>query len=209
MSIKHISFKHGWFYHYRLHTLKVDSLCNDNLFQLKTYLESMFDSCPDEYFNSGPRSSSLRFNFANINLHRIEGHEICSLARLGLQNPAKLSAHTKVQVYMLEKDDKTLAVEVPLWLHPKELDSYEKLFHTQKPLTGHIDALRIEDGKIWIWDYKPYAEKEKYASTQVYFYAYMLSKRTQIPLDTFMCGYFDDTQAYIFKPEKLMDNLPV
>lgn len=200
MVIKHTSFKHGWFYHYRLHTLKTERLCQKNLETLKDYLSDMFCSCPDDFFNSGPRSSSLKFNLKNLELFEVQGHEVSDLARLGLQNPRKLSAHSKVQLFMLERDDKTLAVEVPLWLNPDELDSYNELFGTQEPLTGHIDALRIEGGLIWIWDYKPGANKEKFAATQVYFYAYMLSKRTNIPLDMFRCGYFDDNIAYVFNP---------
>ncbi|MBU4503046.1 MAG: PD-(D/E)XK nuclease family protein [Nanoarchaeota archaeon] len=75
-------------------------------------------------------------------------------------------------------------------------------------MTGHIDILRIEDEKIWVWDYKPNAHKEKYASTQTYFYALMLSKRTGIPLDDFRCGYFDQNHAFAFKPEeKIISNI--
>ena len=77
---------------------------------------------------------------------------------------------------------------------------YEELFGTTEPLTGHIDLVTIEDGKIWVWDYKPNAHKEKYADTQVYFQSLMLSKRTGIPLDKFRCGYFDWDRAYMFKP---------
>ena len=102
---------------------------------------------------------------------------------------------------MLENDENTIAIEVPLWLEANEIELYENLFQSKNPLTGHIDLIRIEDGKIWIWDYKPSAKREKYASTQVYFYALMLSKRTGIPLDNFMCGYFDSANCYIFKPE--------
>ncbi|MEA3431023.1 MAG: PD-(D/E)XK nuclease family protein [Nanoarchaeota archaeon] len=200
MVIKHVSFKHGWFYHYRLHTIKTQSLCKNNLESLRNYLNYVFESCPDEHFNSGPRSSSLKFNLNDVNLVKISGHEVSSLAKLGLDISRKLSAHSKVQLFMLEQDNKTLAVEVPLWLHPEELESYTQIFNSDEPLTGHIDALRVEDGKIWIWDFKPKAEKEKYASTQVFFYAYMLSKRTNIPLDSFRCGYFDEKIAYVFNP---------
>lgn len=203
MTIKHISFKHGWFYHYRVHMIKTIDLCTKRYDSLKLYLDRMFESCPDDYFTIGPRSSSLKFNLNNLDIHKIEGHEICYLAEQGLSNPRKLSAHSKVQLFMLERDDKTLAVEVPLWLHSEELYSYDKIFETEEPLTGHIDALRIEDGKIWIWDFKPGADKEKYAATQVFFYAYMLSKRTQIPLENFRCGYFDERSAFIFDPNKL------
>ena len=88
-----------------------------------------------------------------------------------------------------------------LELEKDELENYNFLFDSNEPLTGHIDILRIEDEKIWIWDYKPNAFDEKYASTQIFFYAIMLSKRTNIPLENFRCGYFDDSYAFMFKPE--------
>jgi hypothetical protein len=61
--------------------------------------------------------------------------------------------------------------------------------------------LRIEDGNIWVWDYKPNAAKERYAATQVQFYSMMLSKRTGIPLEKFRCGYFDEDIAFAFRPQ--------
>ena len=103
---------------------------------------------------------------------------------------------------MLEKDNKTVAVEVPIWLEPDEIEFYEELFQTNEQLTGHIDLLRIEDEKIWVWDYKPNAQKEKFASTQVFFYALMLSKRIGLPLDKFRCGYFDSNYTYVFNPNE-------
>jgi len=104
---------------------------------------------------------------------------------------------------MLENDNKTVAIEVPLWLNNNELSLYNEIFNSKDTLTGHIDILRIEDEKVWIWDYKPNAIKEKFASTQIYFYALMLSKRTGISLDNFRCGYFDSKDTFIFSPENV------
>ncbi len=163
----------------------------------------MFDSCPNDYFNSGPRSSALKFRLENLDLKQVTGHEISDLARHGLrinQDRYKTN-HMKVQVFMLENDDKTISIEVPIWLKKEELDLYKTLFDSDEPLTGHIDVLRVEDGKIWIWDYKPNACNEKYAATQVFFYALMLSERTKIDLDNFRCGYFDSFYAFVFKPD--------
>jgi len=92
-------------------------------------------------------------------------------------------------------------VEVPIWIKKDELNNFNGIFDSDEPLTGHIDILRIEDGKIWVWDYKPKAFDEKYAATQVFFYSLMLSKRSGIPLSRFRCGYFDERYAFIFKPE--------
>ena len=201
MVIKHTAFKHGWWYFYRVHTQKTEGLA-DKFPELKQYLSDRFISCPNEYFEVEPRSSKLRFSLSNLKITHIPNHEVATLARLGLQaNESRFASnHSKVQVFMLENDANTIAMEIPLWLHHDELQHYEKIFACKTPLTGHIDLLRIEDGKIWIWDYKPNANFEKYATTQVYFYAYMLSKRTGIPLDQFRCGYFDAINTYVFDP---------
>jgi len=163
----------------------------------------MFENCPNDYFEGGPRGSALKFNVPNLNTTCLTGQEVSSLADLGLNHNAERykSNHSKVQMFMLENDKNTIAVEVPIWLESKELDCYNRLFNSDEPLTGHIDVLRIQDGKIWVWDYKPNAHKEKYATTQIYFYSLMLSLRTGIPLEKFRCGYFDKYYTYVFKPE--------
>jgi len=207
MVIEKTCFMHkGGFYHYRVNFPKLQLI---NQFpELKGYLEKMFSECPDEYFDKGPRGSCLKFPLNNLNLKEIRGHEVNMMARMGLMDSQEKTAHTKVQCFMLEKDTKTVAVEVPIWLEPEELESYEELFQSREQLTGHIDLVGIEDGKIWIWDYKPNAQREKYASTQIYFYALMLSKRTDIPLENFRCGYFDSHHTYVFNPsESLLPQL--
>ncbi|MBS3162655.1 PD-(D/E)XK nuclease family protein [Candidatus Woesearchaeota archaeon] len=203
MVIKKVSFKHGWWYFYRIHEPKTDQLTKQ-FPELKYFLYDVFNNCPHDYFAVDPRSSKLHFNLSNLNLKPIQNHEVNILAKNGLETNANrfTTAHPKVQMFMLEEDSSTIAIEVPLWLHANELSGYEKIFNSKNPLTGHIDALRVEDDKIWIWDYKPNAHKEKHASTQTFFYAYMLSKRTQIPLENFRCGYFDSNNTYVFNPEK-------
>ncbi len=205
MVIRHTSFDHkgGW-YHYRVHAIKLSELCKDNLFSLRKYLESVFEECPHDYFQIGPRSSALRFKLDNLDLKSAKNHDLCDWTRLGLEKYSERydTAHSQVQVFMLENDDRTVAVEVPLWLEAEEVEFYQSLFKTNEPLTGHIDLLRIEDNKIWVLDYKPNAHLEKFAATQVYFYALMLSKRTKISLEKFRCGYFDGKDCYLFKPDE-------
>lgn len=198
--IIHKSFNHGWFYHYRVHLVKLKKLCNDKFSSLEKYLLNVKDYCPDDYFFKGPRSSRLKFS-SKLDVKNIKNHEVSKLALLGLELKKFSTAHSNVQMFMLQNDSKTISIEVPIWLMNNEISGYENLFNTLEPLTGHIDILRIEDNKIWIWDYKPNAFKEKYAVTQTNFYAIMLSKRTGIPLEYFMCGYFDAMDAFIFKPK--------
>lgn len=204
MVIRNISLDHaGGFYFYRLHDLKIDKLCK-NFPSLKNYFDEMFKNCPNSYFNSGPRSSALTFKLKNSNLIQIQGHEISALVKVALkENKERFSnGHSKVQVFLLENDDKTIANEIPIWMKENELADFKKLFKTTEPLTGHIDLLRIDNKKIWIWDYKPYAQQERFAATQVYFYALMLAKRTELDLKNFRCGYFDQNYAFMFKPEE-------
>jgi hypothetical protein len=205
MTIKHTSLHHGWFYHYRVHSDKTRNLCSDGFAPLEEFMGKMMSDCPDHYFQSGPRSSALRFDVDASPL-RVDGHEVCCLADIGVKSGRYKTAHSNVEVYMLENDCNTIAVEVPIWLQSHELEAYRALFDSEEPLTGHIDILRIEDGSVWIWDYKPKAEKEKHAHCQVLFYAIMLSKRTGIPLENLRCGYFDEKTAFIFKPS--IEQLP-
>lgn len=203
MVIKQVSFNHGWWYYYRIHEPKTIELTK-KFPELKVYLYDLFNNCPHDYFQIEPRSSRLRFNLENLNPSRIKNHELSALSKIGLSaNEERYSsAHSRVQLFMLEEDANTLAIEVPLWLNHQELPNYKKIFSTLNPLTGHIDALRIENNKIWIWDYKPNAMQEKFATTQTFFYAYMLSKRTGIPLDNFRCGYFDSKDTFVFDPNE-------
>ncbi len=208
MGIRNTSFKHGWFYHYRVHQPKTDELCGNRLNSLNRFMEKMFEGCPDHYFTTGPRSSALKFDVGACPIE-VRGHEVSKLAEMGLEYGRYKTAHSNVEVYMLENDAHTIGVEVPIWIMPYELEIFKALFDSEEPLTGHIDILRVEDGKIWIWDYKPKAHKEKYAHCQVLFYALMLSKRTGIVLEKFRCGYFDEETAYVFKPEMKQLNVCV
>ena len=203
MVIRGVSLQHkGGHYHYKLHNLKLNSLGFEYP-KLIWHLNRMFEDCPNDYFENGPRSSALKFKLNDLNVHQIVGHEISNLCRIGLSvNRERFrDNHQKVQVFMLENDDKTVGMEVPIWLNKEEYENYREVFNSEAPLTCHIDVLRIDDGRIWIWDYKPNAFNEKFASTQTFFYALMLSKRTGIPLEKFRCGYFDENYAFIFKPE--------
>jgi hypothetical protein len=199
--IQHASFKHGWFYHYRVHVPKTQTLLSD-FPQLSGFLNEMFTGCPHDKFLSGPRSSKLRFTVP-VDLVELPGHEICTMTKNALQYADTKTAHTVVEMGLLTADSKTISVEVPLWLDSHELENYETIFGCTDALTGHIDILRYENGKVWIWDYKPGAAKEKWAATQLNCYATMLSKRTGIPLTEFMCGYFDADTSFVFKPVPL------
>ena len=196
--IQHASFAHGWFYHYRVHLPRSQTLLTD-FPELHTFLGKMFSECPHDKFLSGPRCSKLRFTVP-VSLVEIEGHEICTLAAMSLEHGTAKTAHTNVEVGLLQADPSTVSVEVPLWMDSHELEGYETVFESSEPVTGHIDILRVEGNTVWIWDFKPNAHKEKWAATQLNTYATMLSIRTGVPLESIKCGYFDEARAYVFEP---------
>jgi hypothetical protein len=192
---------HGVNYYFRIHKNKLDKLCSDKFKNLIDYLTVVQKNCPSQYFLEGPRSSSLRF-IVPADVTKI-AHEVSALARMGLESDYYDNAHMNVQMFMLSFDSKTLAIEIPLWLTNDELICFRELFKSELALSGHIDLIRLENDKIWVWDYKPNSRREKYAATQTYFYALMLSKRTAIDMSNFMCGYFDDQDVYVFDPSKI------
>lgn len=209
-AIVHKSFNHGWFYHYNIHGKKAHDLCAARpvLSGLGEYLYDVFEHCPQEPFVTGPRSSKVRSTIP-VTLARIEGHEVSALAREGLVQGRFRTAHMNVQMWMLQHDAKTVSIETPLWLEQGEDAAVQDFLGVEGPLSGHIDALRIEDDKVWIWDYKPKAAKEKYAALQTYLYALMLSWRAKIPLEQMRCGYFDEEVAFVFEPVRSFLDRPV
>ena len=59
--IKQISLDHtGGYYFYRVHNGKVDHLCKP-FPRLASFLDNMFYDCPHDFFETGPRSSCLKF----------------------------------------------------------------------------------------------------------------------------------------------------
>jgi ATP-dependent exoDNAse (exonuclease V) beta subunit len=100
--------------------------------------------------------------------------------------------HPAIQRFMLANDSATVAVEVPVFLHPHEAPD----LGLPSPLTGHIDVLQIRGDRVWILDYKPNARFEKKAKFQTYLYARALSVRTGIPLSYFRIAYFDDQDYF-------------
>jgi len=205
--IANFSFDHGWYYIYRVHLEKLAEL-KTKFSELHSYLSLINDKCPNSYFSNGPRASKLKFNMP-FEIYSTKNHELSLLAKhaIDFYKGRYKSNHAKVEVFLLEHDAKTVAVEVPLWFEPEEMKPFSKILDTKKPLTGHIDILQVEDDKIWIWDYKSDVDKEPYAATQTFFYAMMLSKRTGIPIENFRCGFFDDSTAHFFEPRTIAEEL--
>ena len=104
-------------------------------------------------------------------------------------------------------DTATIAIEVPVYLKPNELTVQERTnygLNLKEPLSGHIDIIQVRYNKIHILDYKPDAKlSDKTAAEQLFLYALALSKRTKIPLDKFVCAYFDQNNYFQFTIKNL------
>jgi len=109
----------------------------------------------------------------------------------------KLSNHNKTLIPILENDENSLCIELPVWC--------EKMFYEGKwmAVTGHIDLLQYcdEDKKVYIWDYKPdYTPgKPHIVYEQVKFYKFLLSQLVFLEPKNIVCGWFNDQNEFIVK----------
>ena len=200
-AIRTHSFEHRpAFYRYRLALARTARLPAP----MADYLHALFTNCPNHLFRetvfraSGVSRHRLRLE---IPLTRTADHGIIAWAGRSRSFRDLSSRHENLQKYFLEHDPATIACEVPVWTESWEFADYPRILETCDPLTGHIDVLRHEDdGLLGVWDYKPHAAAERDAHIQVFLYALMLSLRTGLPLAAFLCGYFDEKDAYLFRP---------
>jgi hypothetical protein len=203
-DIRTHSFEHRpAFYRYRVALARAAQLPEP----MAEFLHALFTNCPNHLFRetvfraSGVSRRRLGFE---IPLTRLTDHDIITLAGRSHSFNHVSSRHENLQKYFLEHDPKTSACEVPVWMESWEFADYASVLKTCDPLTGHIDVLRLEeDGRLGVWDYKPHAAAERDACIQVFLYALMLSLRTGLPLSAFLCGYFDEKDAYLFHPTQV------
>jgi hypothetical protein len=203
-AIRTHSFDHKpAFYRYRValaHTARLPE-------PLADYLHALFTSCPNHLFRRTVfRASQVRRSglAVEIPLTRVRDHDIIALAGRSHAFTSVSSRHENLQKYFLEHNPHTIACEVPVWMESWEFADYPRILKTRDTLTGHIDVLRYEDdGRLGVWDYKPRAVAERSADIQVFLYALMLALRTGLPLTAFLCGYFDEQDAYLFRPSEV------
>jgi len=203
MTIRSTVIEHKQSFNLRTHEYKLSRLAGE-FPSLISFLNKMHQACPDEPFFNGPRSSSIHAGPLPV-YGDMTTHVRCEQTLQGLVvNADRFSErHEQVQFYMLEHDDCTVAMEVPLWVDFQEAGVFQSLMATDQFLSGHVDLLAIEDGRVWIWDYKPKAEKERWVHVQLSAYALMLSFRTGISLDNIRCGYFDEHLCRTFVPRQI------
>ena len=182
----------GLTYNFKYHKAKLE-LFTSRFPELSLYLEDIeHNGVPDYHFENDERCSQLKIDVGiNGSGKRSHACRLASLALVGVKDNRE--RHDVLEYFMLANDTCTVAVEVPGWFWEKTLDI---------GITGHIDILQVRYGKIYILDYKPDAEKEKNAASQLYLYALGVSFRTGIPLKKFICAWFDSKVYYEFAPLK-------
>lgn len=202
MSLRSTPLYHGQIYHLRTHQTRVEQLCS-GFPQLVEFLELAHTNCPTDPFFHGPRSSSIHAG-PQPQYEDVPGHQRCGQSEQGLeQNRHRFrEAHEQVQMFMLEHCEATIAMEVPLWATQAEAGPFAAIMQPNEWLSGHVDVLAVEDQRIWIWDYKPGAHKERWVHVQLLAYAVMLSRRTGIDLNRIRCGFFDQYLCRTFAPSE-------
>jgi transposase-like protein len=182
-------------YNFKYHRPKLEMLCKDNGFSsLIEYVKRFEKGCPSFFDEIENRCSQVRIAVRVKKETRY--NNACRLADFALKScNINSQRHSAVENFMLINDSSTIAVEVPVWLWEKNLDV---------GVSGHIDVLQVRQGKIFILDFKPEAkrENEQKVASQLFWYASGLSFRTSIPLDKFMCAWFDERAYYEFIPSQ-------
>lgn len=207
---------HGQVYDFKYHRTKTDLLLsthrgNEPLAPLRSYLDSIPESCPHDLFlKETPRASQAKNVFPVHDIRITERHDNAAIesARFSLQSVARNKLrHESVQEFMLVNDSATVAVEVPIVLTYEDVDHYRTKLGFDVPLplkpgelyTGHIDLVQIRNGQVHILDYKPAAKHVKPVE-QLMIYALALARRSHMLLYHFRCAWFDDRDYYEFYP---------
>ncbi|MBU7024872.1 MAG: hypothetical protein HXS40_11980 [Theionarchaea archaeon] len=185
------TFHHGIPYTFSFDEEKIVDSENGYKNRFLDYARSLLNGNLPDGFSAPPRASGMRFPM--LESYPVE-HPLREFARHCHRVPLEGSRHERMQTFLMLSDKASVAVEVPVWMTPKE----SRMFDSN--LTGHIDLVRLTD-KVEVWDYKPYASQEIFACCQVYWYTRMLSARLRVSLDAFRCGFFDAYNVYIIEPE--------
>lgn len=185
------TFHHGISYTLSFDEEKIEKSENSHKRKFSEYIKNITEGRLPDGFSHPPRASGMRFPL--LKCYEVT-HPLKEFARCAHRLSIEGTRHERMQTFLMLSDRASVAVEVPVWMTPKE----SHLFDSN--LTGHIDLIRLTD-KIEIWDYKPFASREIFASCQVYWYTRMLSARLNIDLDEFRCGFFDAYHVYVIEPE--------
>jgi transposase-like protein len=190
--IKSKQFVHsGLVYAFMIHQLKLNEFCKYE--GLREYLGGL-DDWVDKYFSSGTRCSQIKSSI-QVDVEEKKNF-LCEAVKHALRACEDMNErHSIVQKHLLYNDSSTIAVEVPVFAYDKKLG----------PICGHIDALQVRFGKLWVIDYKPgaaFLNKER-VIPQLYWYARALSFRAKVPFGDIKCAWFDEQKCLEFEPGKV------
>ncbi len=211
--IKSKKFYHQQVYEHKFHTLKLN-IAAKRFPNLRKYIINIQNKCPNYLFKNKQSIRCSNIN-SNIKLKISEFQKLTKennalkLCKLALCLAKKNNErHQKVEEFMLINDSATVAVEVPVFLFKMELEKYKLkgLLDINQTITGHIDIIQVRYNKIYVLDYKAQIEKQRDVAIQVFLYTLALSKRTNINLENFVCGWFNDKSYYEFSPLDIGNN---
>lgn len=201
--IEYRVFKHNglWIYH-RYNKINAERLYgqdkDENLRKVINFLDHTIyikGFVPSYLFNN---ENSLRVTSVidiKDKLYFFEVNE-CRFTKFMQSFEKKLTGHSKALIPILSNYQNALAIEVPVWC-----EDYQLPDGSIKTLTGHIDLLTFEKGKIWIWDYKPNFEnvgKENFkACKQIDLYRDLLCSLVGLNVDQINLGWFNQQHEFI------------
>jgi transposase-like protein len=200
-------FHHQQVYEFKYHKLKLN-IAGKKYPGIKTYIQEVLASLDNSLFETGPRCSApsedikqslLKNILPKIEVKRFKNNNAVKIASLSRELArTNRERHNKIQNFFLINDSATVAIEVPVYLRPKEARAFK--IPLTAPLTGHIDILQMRRGQVHVLDYKPDMINDKTTQMQLLLYAFLLGKRANIQLTSINCAYFDDQNYYHFKP---------
>jgi hypothetical protein len=194
-------FHHQQVYEFKYHKLKLN-IIGKQYPTLKSFLLSLTSKGIDNrLFKEGLRCSDfpLELNIKGQSVKKIPTNNATKIVGFGLElTNTNRERHQAIENFFLINDSATIAIEIPVFLTPKEARTFD--ISIPKTLTGHIDILQVRSNRIHILDYKPEAERDRSAQEQLTLYALALGNRTKIPPKKMTCAYFDENTYFQFTP---------
>ena len=181
---------------------------------LADFLEQVPDICPHDLFADSSRASQVGPHFFDRSKLRVTEKENFATRTAALVLPTvgdNRLRHESLQQFMLANDSVTIAVEIPIWLSPADIDALEAEYgvclvpedHAPRTLTGHIDFIQVRNGAVHVLDYKPDA-RTNHPIAQLTLYALALTRLAGLRLFDIKCAWFNEEQYCEFFPRSLM-----
>jgi ATP-dependent exoDNAse (exonuclease V) beta subunit len=198
-------------YHRPKLALLRESQQHKRLAPLVEFLERVPNDCPHDLFRESSRASQLP-NFVDRDHLIVVEKENFATRTAALVVPTvgdNRLRHETLQRFTLANDSVTVAVEIPIWLTPADMDALEVehgvrlRLQGRNALTGHIDFIQVRNGAVHILDYKPDARTNK-PIAQLTLYALALTRLAGLRLFDIKCAWFNEEQYCEFFPRALL-----